>query len=130
MPAVTREWLADFSWQVVTEINAQLCEARQALHKSTSDGYREACDLWTSQYRKALSIPEAVDLCRRCHRLAPFCFFNGNTFVAIMGVALQNLRGLSPAESYIFRNIAGHLVAGTNTAEEERQFQELLLKLN
>ena len=126
---MVKPWLADFSWPAVTAINAQLCEAKHALHKPTSDGHDEAQALWESHYRNAISLTEAVDLCRQCHWIAPFCFFNGNTFVAIISIALREIQGLSGTELYVLRSVAGHIVAGTANQEEERQFRDLITKL-
>lgn len=41
---------------------------------------------------KALWLDEAVELCRQCHRLAPFRNFNGNAFAAIARQLTQRLR--------------------------------------
>jgi hypothetical protein len=57
---------------------------------------------------------EAVELCRRSHKIAPFCFFNGNTFATIIRLALR---------------IAAHMVAGTATPEEEFEFKKILQKM-
>ncbi len=61
--------------------------------------------------------------------MAPFCFFNGNTFAAIIRSAISSVSSLNPNESYILRNIVGHIVAGTATPEEELQFKALLQKV-
>jgi hypothetical protein len=37
-------------------------------------------------------LDEAADLCRECHRLAPFCNFNGNTFAAIARSLMDSLK--------------------------------------
>ena len=79
-----RTWLADYSWEFVTAQNAALCAAKQALHKPTSDGHAATMQLWETRHREPMHLDEAVELCRRCHRLAPFCFYNGNTFAAII----------------------------------------------
>ncbi len=76
MPQVTT-WLALYSWNFVTAQNALLCQTKNALHKPTSDGHDTTKQLWESRYQKPMSLHEAADLCRRCHRLAPFCFYNG-----------------------------------------------------
>jgi hypothetical protein len=62
-------------------------------------------------------------------RLAPFCFYNGNTFVAILSIALQKVPGLSQAEFILLRRITAHIVAGTVRPEEEIQFRSLVHKL-
>lgn len=75
-----------------------------------------------------MSLEEAVQLCRICHRMAPFCFFNGNTFVAVIRDAI-NLMALSAAEAAAARSLAGHIVAGVASAEEERAFREFCERL-
>ena len=77
-----------------------------------------------------MSLSEAIELCRRCHKIAPFCFFNGNTFASIIKVALQSVPGTTPAEKHLLQTVSSHLVAGTATPEEERQFVGLLQKLS
>ena len=76
-----------------------------------------------------MSLPEAVELCRRCHKIAPFCFFNGNTFASVIKVALQTTPGMTTIQKHLLSTIGGHIVAGTATPEEEAQFRDLLSKL-
>ncbi len=125
-----KAWLAEFPWEGVVALNAQLCAAKQALHKPTSDGYDAARLLWEKSHALEMGLDEAVELCRKCHRIAPFCFFNGNTFAAIARTCIVSASGLSSTDQYLLKNIAGHIVAGTATPEEERQFRELLKKPN
>jgi hypothetical protein len=126
---VPKAWLAEFPWKVVVALNAQLCAAKQALHKPTSDGYDDACSLWEKSYTREMGLDEAIELCRKCHCIAPFCFFNGNTFAAIARTCIVSASGLLSTDQYLLKNIVGHLVAGTATPEEEQQFQTLLQKL-
>ena len=72
-------------------INAGLCQEKKALHKSTSDGYEPARKLWEKSRGRELTLRDALDLCRRCHKLAPFCFYNGNTFAEIGRTLIQDL---------------------------------------
>jgi hypothetical protein len=78
MPRV-QHWLAPFTWEIVTAQNAVLCQAKNALHKPTADGHDQTKQLWESCYGEVMRLGEAVEFCRRCHRLAPFFFYNGNT---------------------------------------------------
>ncbi len=126
---MAKTWLLSVPWDGVGAINEQLCAAKHALHKPTSDGFAPARELWQSSYSKSMELDEAVEICRRCHKLAPFCFFNGNTFAAIIRSAISSVSSLNPNESYILRNIVGHIVAGTATPEEELQFKALLQKV-
>lgn len=97
---------------MVTAQNAVLCEAKNALHKPASDGHDTTRRLWESVHPSLMPLDEAVDLCRRCHRLAPFFFYNGNTFASIIALVIKRLD--LPA---------GHIVAGVATGEEEKAFR-------
>lgn len=119
--ALTRAWLADYTWEFVTAQNALLCEAKKAQHQPTSDGHDRTKQLWASRHREAMRLDEAVELCRRCHRLAPFCFYNGNTFAAIIRDVIHRLQ-LPADRAYVVRSLAGHIVAGVATREEEQAF--------
>ena len=116
-----RAWLEPFDWSVVTAQNAVLCAAKNAVHKPTSDGHQATKELWESYHHKPMGLDEAVDLCRRCHRLAPFCFYNGNTFSSIVLLVIRKL-DLEPGQSHIVRSLAGHIVAGVASEEEVKAF--------
>lgn len=101
-----RVWLRDYSWEFVTAQNAMLCEAKNALHQPTSDGHESTRGLWQENHLREMTLTEAVELCRRCHRGAPFRL------------------GLPEEQTVVARSLAGHIVAGVATAEEERAFRE------
>jgi hypothetical protein len=64
-------------------------------------------------------LREALDLCRKCHQLAPFCFYNGNTFAAIGRTIIQEiLKKLPPVKAHNFRSVVGHYIAGTIGSRE------------
>jgi hypothetical protein len=121
-------WLAPFTWEVVTAQNAILCAAKNALHKPTSDGHDATMALWNSRHLEAMELEEAVDLCRRCHRMAPFCLYNGNTFASVIGLVVKGL-SVSPAQHVILRSLAGHIVAGVASDEETLAFREFCASL-
>jgi hypothetical protein len=127
---VKSAWLAKFSWSWVTALNSQLCESGHAFHGPTSDGHEEASQLWEANYSQEMSLTEAVELCRRCHKIAPFCFFYGNTFASVIKLALQAAPGATVVQKHLLSTIGGHIVAGTATPEEEQQFRALLQKLD
>jgi hypothetical protein len=130
MATLNKKWLQAVSWESVVAINAALCEARKALHKPTSDGYAPAKDLWERSRKKELSLPELLQICFQCHRLAPFCNYNGNTFVTIVKTLLDDELSRLPADkSFILRSIAGHIVAGTATDIERKQLDSMLAAL-
>lgn len=122
-------WLAPFGWEVIVETNRQLCAPKGALHRPTSEGYQPTRVLWESTYRQALTLAAAVDLCRRCHQLAPFCNFNGNTFVAVIRKVISSL-SLPADQAAVVRSLAGHIVAGIATAEEHSAFQTVLSRIS
>jgi hypothetical protein len=114
-----QRWLRDWPWETVVAINAGLCKEKKALHQPTSDGYRPAEKLWEAARRRELTLRETLDLCRQCHRLAPFCFYNGNTFAAIGRTLIQELlRKMPPMKAHSFRSVVGHYIAGTAGADE------------
>ena len=116
-------WLSLFSWDFVTAQNKALCAAKAAHHGRTSDGHDRTRELWEERHREAMSLEEAVDLCRRCHHLAPFCFYNGNTFTAIVRTVISRL-DLEEAKGFAIRSLAGHIVAGVATDEEKQAFKQ------
>ncbi|MBN8249162.1 MAG: hypothetical protein J0L84_17170 [Verrucomicrobia bacterium] len=122
-------WLAPFPWEMITAQNAVLCQAKGALHKPTSDGHEATRNLWNERHREPMPLEEAVDLCRRCHRMAPFCFYNGNTFASVIALVVKRLP-LAPAQAHVIRSLAGHIVAGVSTGEEEKAFAEFCASLD
>lgn len=123
-----RAWLEAYSWDFVAAQNAILCAAKNALHKPTSDGHEITKELWLSQYQDAMGLDQAVDLCRRCHKMAPFCVYNGNTFTAIIRDVVTNLN-LEPNQCIVVRSLAGHIVAGVASDEEMQAFREFCVSL-
>jgi hypothetical protein len=122
-------WLAPFTWEIVTAQNAVLCQAKNALHKPTSDGHAATLQLWEDRHGQPMTLDDAVDLCRRCHRMAPFCFYNGNRFASIIALVIKRL-GLPAAKAHVIRSLAGHIVAGVSTGEEEKAFREFCESLD
>jgi len=123
-----KEWLAPFTWPVIVETNRQLCLPKGALHQRTSDGYEPSRRLWEGSHPSAMTLSEATDLCRRCHQLAPFCNFNGNTFVAVIRKVVSAIP-LSADQAAVLRSLTGHIVAGIATPEEQQAFHDVLTRL-
>jgi hypothetical protein len=122
---MNKAWLAPYSWEFVTAQNAVLCEAKNALHKPTSDGHEPARLLWEEKHHQSMSLDEAVEICRQCHRLAPFCFYNGNTFAAIIRDVIVGMN-LEPQQTHVLRSLAGHIVAGVASEEELHAFKKFV----
>ncbi len=113
----------------MTSNNAAICQAKSALHKSTSEGHEPARKLWESARVRELSLIEALDVCRECHRLAPFCFFNGNTFAGIARAMIHPiLQKLDAPTAFTLRSAVGHYVAGTIGRQEIEQVVRSLEK--
>lgn len=70
-----------------------------------------------------MSLDEMVELCRRCHRLAPFTNYNGNTFSAIARAMIDALE-IPRDTAALARSLAGHIVAGVASDEEVRAFRK------
>lgn len=122
-----KRWLKDWPWQTVIAINAGLCKEKKALHQPTSDGYGPARKLWETSRERELTLRETLELCRKCHKLAPFCFYNGNTFAAIGRTIIQEtLQKMPPAKAHSLRSVVGHYIAGTVGGDEMRKALENL----
>jgi len=119
-------WFINRDWEFVVAMNAGLCQSGNALHKPTTEGYEETKAFWNQNYQRELTLTEAVEICRQCHRMAPFCNFNGNTFVAIIRDCIAHTGGLSNQQTALAKSLAGHMVAGTAAPEEVTQFNQLL----
>lgn len=115
-------WLAEWPWETVVAINAGLCKEKNALHKSTSEGYATARKTWEESRSIPLSLRQALEICRHCHKLSPFCFYNGNTFAAIGRTIIRDvLHKMSPVKAQALRSIVGHYIAGTAGERELAQ---------
>ena len=117
-----RRWLAPYSWEFVTAQNAALCAAKNAAHGPTREGHEKTRKLWTERHGTEMGLAEAVELCRKCHQQAPFCFYNGNTFAAVIRDVIQQLP-MGEVERATSRSLAGHIVAGVASQEEEKEFR-------
>ncbi len=99
----SQPWLESFPWEMIVAQNAVLCRAKGALHRPTSEGYEKTRDLWVQAYRQSMTLDEAVFLCCRCHRLAPFCFYNGNTFASVIALVIKRLAVRGPTAFWLMR---------------------------
>ena len=124
----SRAWLKEVSWDLVVWQNLQLCNDKHAHHGPTSDGNATCRELWESWQMRVMTLDEMVDFCRRCHRLAPFTNYNGNTFAAIARVLIDGL-GLPKQNAAVVRSLAGHIVAGVASEEEVKAFEKFCASL-
>ena len=111
--------LSAISWEDVYVLNQFLCSSKRHQFGLTSEGYAPAKALWDAKRHLVYTIAEMADLCLECHRLAPFLFLNGNTFVAIARDAIApQLTGLTTAQQVAIRAGVGHFIAGTIRSDE------------
>lgn len=120
----SRDWLAQVPWDLVVWQNEQLCLAKRAHHGPSSDGYEECRAFWEVSRASPMSFIECVEVCRRCHRIAPFTNYNGNTFAAIVRGLMDGFN-TSPENLAVARSLAGHIVAGVAGEEETEAFRKL-----
>jgi hypothetical protein len=119
---MNKRWLEEWPWDTVVTINAGLCKEKNALHKPTSEGYELAKNVWEKSRTDRLTLKQTLEICRRCHKLSPFCFYNGNTFAAIGRIIVQDvLRKMPPVKAQAFCSVVGHYIAGTAGEEELTQ---------
>lgn len=117
-----QRWLEPFPWAAVEANNAAICQHKSALHKPTSEGYQPARARWEAARGEAQTLFDALELCRECHRLAPFCFYNGNTFAGIARAMIHPLlQDLAAPTAFVLRSTVGHYVAGTIGQDELEQ---------
>ena len=107
---------------MVVLVNEALCHAKSATHKPTSEGYEPARLLWENSRSVELWLDEVTEICQKCHKLAPFCNFNGNTFVTVVRQLIEALQ-IPPDQKQVLRSLAGHLVAGTSGPTDAAQFR-------
>jgi hypothetical protein len=121
---VKRRWLEPFTWEFVTAQNRLLCQNKSSHHGPTSDGYDVCKVMWEEHTTREMSLLDAIEVCRKSHRMAPFTNFNGNTFSAIARTMVKQLE-LEPELDYHARSLAGHIVAGVAGEEETEAFRRL-----
>jgi hypothetical protein len=114
-----KPYLASTPWHVLEDINSALCQAGSYQVGRTSDGYPLAEELWQKSHGAPLTFLQAADLCRECHRLAPFLFLNGNTFASCARIALLPAWAQLPlTRQTVIRAALGHYIAGTIRRDE------------
>ena len=72
-----------------------------------------------------MSQTEAEDHFRKCHRMAPFCFYNGNTFAPISQSMVGKLE-LPATEAAALPSLPVHIVAGVATPKPIESFRKFL----
>lgn len=83
------QFLKNWSWLSVTQINGGLCERGRAQRGINSETHGAVAEEWEKVRASELTLLETLQFLKSCHRRAPFLFFNGNTFGEI-GRTLAN----------------------------------------
>jgi hypothetical protein len=111
-------FLENWSWASVTQINRGLCERGGAQRGINSETHGSAASEWEKVRSTELTLLETFKFLKSCHRRAPFLFFNGNTFAEI-GRALANalFSDLSFHRKKEAASVVAHFVTGV--LEEE-----------
>jgi len=73
-------FIKNWDWQLVTGLNRGSCDRGKALHGNNSETHETVREQWEERRPQELTLGETLDFLFRCHRAAPFLFFNGNTF--------------------------------------------------
>jgi len=128
------EFLKNWSWSSVTQINEGLCQRGGAQRGINSETHAASQQEWEKCQASELTLFDTFRFLKSCHRRAPFLFFNGNTFAEI-GRALANalfsdlpFQRRKEASSAVAHYITGVLdeelmISGLNSLWEKAQFQ-------
>jgi len=113
-PLQTRAaFIKNWDWQSVVRINRGACERGRAQHGfNTETG--AACEAeWEETRREVVTLQQTFDFLKKCHRQAPFLFFNGNTFASIgRELSFALFSDLPPVRKREVASAIAHYIAG------------------
>ena len=110
---IQKRWLGSVPWEAVLTVNQTLCQAQNTAPQAKANSFEAARQLWEKSVPRAMSLPEVLEVCRKCYDLGPFVFNNGNTFAAISKTFIEDWAQFLPAvEAQILRTTVSHYVAG------------------
>src|SRR6266705_7038756 len=121
------EFLKNRSWELVVSLNRGACARGGAQHGFNRETQATCASDWAGKQGQVLSLAEAIEFLRQCHRRAPFLFFNGNTF-ADVGRALVDLifAELSTGRRREVMSAVAHYIAGVLPREAMVEIVEAL----
>ena len=121
------EFLKNRSWELVISLNQGACARGGAQHGFNRETQEACAREWALKKSEVLSLEEILEFLRRCHRSAPFLFFNGNTFAdigrQIMAVVFAELPASRRREVV---SAAAHYIAGVLDRESMVEIIEAL----
>jgi hypothetical protein len=83
-PLQTRAaFVENWGWESIVSYNRGSCERGRAQHGYNRETYERTRQLWEQTRSQELTLLETIEFLYRCHRAAPFLFFNGNTFAEV-----------------------------------------------
>ena len=106
-------FIENWSWELIVSLNRGACERGRAQHGHNSEAHQKVRALWEEARPKELTLLDLLDLLFRCHRSAPFLFFNGNTFAEVARRTVDLLFADLPLpRRRKAASLAAHFVAG------------------
>lgn len=120
-------FIKNWDWQSVVRINRGTCERGRAQHGLNSEAGKTCEEEWEAKRDATLTLEETLDFLKRCHRLAPFLFFNGNTFAAIgRQLAVALFSELPTVRQREVASAIAHYIAGVLDRESMIEIVESL----
>ena len=113
-PLQTRApFIHNWDWQSIIGLNRAACERGRSQHGYNQETHEKVRSEWEKARTEELTLLETLDFLFRCHRSAPFLFFNGNTFAEIARRLVDVLfADLSRGRRREADSLAAHYVAG------------------
>lgn len=123
-------FIQNWSWESVLGLNRGACERGRAQHGLNSETHEKVRRLWEETRSQSLTLLETIEFLFRCHRSAPFLFFNGNTFAEIARRLVDVLFADLPLpRRREAASLTAHFVAGVLDRESMIQGVESLCEL-
>ena len=107
------DFLQNWSWASVAEINGRLCARGGAQRGFNSETHQAVEEEWERVRSSELTLLDTLRFLKSCHRRAPFLFFNGNTFAEIGRALFTALFSDSPlSRKKEVASCAAHYITG------------------
>jgi hypothetical protein len=119
-PLQTRaRFLENWDWLSVSNLNRRLCEGRGAQHGPNPESHETCRKEWEKLQKEELTLFEVLAQLRRFHRLAPFLFFNGNSFAELgRGLTYAVFAEVSTLRRKQIASLVAHFIAGLPDVDE------------
>ena len=123
------EFFPNGSWELVVGLNRGACARGGAQHGFNSEAAGALEREWRQRAAVEWPLGEAVDFLRRCHRTAPFLFFNGNTFADFgRRIAAAFLSEVPASRLRQITSAVAHYIAGVLDREAMVEIVETLCR--